>query len=242
MPNGSDRPPLKTTSLLAGTTLRRRKIGTRRHTRSLHGPLAARGTSKFSWCRRLLAGPAVRANNSDLSAARHTELAHDLPHMNFDGTFPHPSRGAMALFVSPRLRSSRTARCLAVRLRFLAASSKSFLAPLPPPMTQEGMVMQSIARRICAGSVCAGSFRTVILSSPPLARFWGAISSELVTLWADKIQSTTDAGSLNTFGRNGIEVAPISSALLRIACLVILYKTCRVPDQELAADGVSGPV
>src|SRR5215468_4890835 len=52
----------------------------------------------------------------------------------------------------------------------------------------------------------------------------------------------TDAGSLNTFGRNEIEVAPISSALLRIACLVILYKTCRVPDQELAADGVSGPV
>src|SRR5262245_6469211 len=166
MPNGSDRPPLKTTSIVAGTTLHRRKIGTRRHTRSLHGPLAARGTSKFSWCRRLLAGPAVRANNSELRAARHTELAHDLPHMNFDGTFPHPSRGAMALFVSPRLRSSRTARCLAVRLRFLAASSKSFLAPLPPPMTQEGMVMQSIPRRICAGSVCAGSFRTVILSSP----------------------------------------------------------------------------
>src|SRR5262245_20735677 len=45
------------------------------------------------------------------------------------------------------------------------------------------------------------------------------------TLWAEKIQSTTDAGSLNTFGRNEIEVAPISSALLRIACLVILYKT-----------------
>jgi hypothetical protein len=35
MPNGSDRPPLETISLLAGTTLRRRKIGTRRHTRSL---------------------------------------------------------------------------------------------------------------------------------------------------------------------------------------------------------------
>src|SRR5262249_19732741 len=58
------------------------------------------------------------------------------------------------------------------------------------------------------------------------------------TLWAEKIQSTTDAGSLNTFGRNEIEVAPISSALLGIACLVILYKTCRIPDQELAADGV----
>src|SRR5262249_39340565 len=39
-----------------------------------------------------------------------------------------------------------------------------------------------------------------------------------------KVQSTTDAGPLNTFGRNEIEVAPISSALLRIACLVILYK------------------
>src|SRR5215470_16867887 len=56
------------------------------------------------------------------------------------------------------------------------------------------------------------------------------------------IPSTTAVASLNTFGRNEIEVAPISSALLRIACLVILYKTCRVPDQELAADGVSGPV
>ena len=62
------------------------------------------------------------------------------------------------------------------------------------------------------------------------------------TLWAEKIQSTTDVASLNAFGRNEIEVAPISSALLRIACLVILYKTGRVPDQELAADGVSGPV
>ena len=40
---GSDRPPLKTTSLLAGTTLRRRKIGTRPHTRSLHGPLPPGG-------------------------------------------------------------------------------------------------------------------------------------------------------------------------------------------------------
>src|SRR5215468_9234344 len=54
------------------------------------------------------------------------------------------------------------------------------------------------------------------------------------TLWAEKIQSTTDAGSLNTFGRNEIEAALISSALLRIACLVILYKTSY---QELAADG-----
>ena len=60
------------------------------------------------------------------------------------------------------------------------------------------------------------------------------------TLWAEKIQSTTDAGLLNTFGRNEIEVAPISSVLLRIACLVILSKTCRVPDQELAADGILG--
>jgi hypothetical protein len=66
------------------------KFGTRRHTRSLHGPLAARGTSKFSWCRRLLVGPAVRANNSDPRAVLHAELAHDLPHMNFDGTFAHP--------------------------------------------------------------------------------------------------------------------------------------------------------
>jgi uncharacterized protein YjbJ (UPF0337 family) len=48
--------------------------------------------------------------------------------------------------------------------------------------------------------------------------------SSVQTLWAEKIQSTTDARSLNTFGQNEIEVAPISSALLRIACLVILYK------------------
>jgi hypothetical protein len=46
------------------------------------------------------------------------------------------------------------------------------------------------------------------------------------TLWAEKIPSTTDVASLNTFRRNEIEVAPISSALLRIACLAILYKTC----------------
>src|SRR5262249_30516379 len=45
------------------------------------------------------------------------------------------------------------------------------------------------------------------------------------TLWAEKIPSTTDVAPLNTFGRNEIEVAPISSALLRIPCLVILYKT-----------------
>src|SRR5262249_53294331 len=45
------------------------------------------------------------------------------------------------------------------------------------------------------------------------------------TVWAEKIQSITDAGSLNTFGRNEIEVAPISSAFHRIACLVILYET-----------------
>src|SRR6516225_1583010 len=46
------------------------------------------------------------------------------------------------------------------------------------------------------------------------------------------------------FRRNEIEVAPISSALLRIACLVILYKTCRsLPglrlNEHLAHDGES---
>jgi hypothetical protein len=40
-----------------------------------------------------------------------------------------------------------------------------------------------------------------------------------------KIPSTTDAGSLNTFGRNEIKVAPISSALLRIACLELVSKS-----------------
>src|SRR5215813_14214404 len=54
------------------------------------------------------------------------------------------------------------------------------------------------------------------------------------TLWAEKIQSTTDAESLNTFDRNEIEVAPISSALLRIACLVILYKTCHSEPTHVA--------
>ena len=38
------------------------------------------------------------------------------------------------------------------------------------------------------------------------------------------------------------KLRPISSALLRIARLVILYKTLPCSDQELAADGVSGPV
>src|SRR5262249_29259624 len=52
------------------------------------------------------------------------------------------------------------------------------------------------------------------------------------TLWAEKIRSTTDARSLNTLGRNEIEVAPISSALLSIACLVILYKTCSDQDSQ----------
>ena len=114
MPNGSDRPPLKTTSLLAGTTLRRRKIGTRRHTRSLHGPLPPGGTSKFSWCRRLLAEPAVRANNSDLRAVRHAELAHDLPNMKFDGTFTHrqPARNDLVrIAIAQKFEDRSLPRC-----------------------------------------------------------------------------------------------------------------------------------
>jgi len=51
------------------------------------------------------------------------------------------------------------------------------------------------------------------------------LSCRADSMGGKKIQSTTDAGSLNTFGRNEIEVALIPSALLRIACLVILYKT-----------------
>src|SRR5215471_15853714 len=51
------------------------------------------------------------------------------------------------------------------------------------------------------------------------------------TLWAERIQSTTDAGSLNTFGRNEIEVAPISSALLRIACLEPISKSFEEDDE-----------
>jgi hypothetical protein len=62
------------------------------------------------------------------------------------------------------------------------------------------------------------------MSSIMALALWGALSVAgartfvVQTLWAEKIQSTTDAGSLNTFGRNEVEVAPISSALLRIAC------------------------
>jgi hypothetical protein len=33
---------------------------------------------------------AVRANGSDLRAVHHSELAQDLPNMNFDGSFPDP--------------------------------------------------------------------------------------------------------------------------------------------------------
>src|SRR5262249_42316415 len=137
----------------------------------------------------------------------------------------------MALFVSPRLRSSRTALCLAVRPRFLTASSKSFLGPLPPPMTREGMVMQSLARRC-----------HLVLPPPARTLLGRHFLCARHSMGGQKIQSITEAGSLNTFGRDEIEVAPISSALLRIACLVILYKNWCVPDQELAADGVSGPV
>src|SRR6516162_4071114 len=72
-----------------------------------------------------------------------------------------------------------------------------------------------------------GSFRSVIL--PPARTLFGRyFLYARHSMAGQKIQSTTDAGSLNTFGRNEIEVAPISSALLRIACLVILYKTCGV--------------
>jgi hypothetical protein len=89
MPNGSDRPPLETTSLLAGTTLRRRKKNWHTATHQILPPCRP-GLQHSAGCRRRLAGPAVRANNSDLRAVRHAELAHDLPDMNFDRTFPHP--------------------------------------------------------------------------------------------------------------------------------------------------------
>src|SRR5215471_13817699 len=52
------------------------------------------------------------------------------------------------------------------------------------------------------------------------------------TLWVEKTQSTTDAGSLNTFGRNEMEISPISLALLRIACLVILYKKLAMQNSQ----------
>ena len=51
-----------------------------------------------------------------------------------------------------------------------------------------------------------------------------------------------DAEELREFSLRYLAGFANFTALLRIACLVILYKTCRVPDQELAADWVSGPV
>jgi hypothetical protein len=62
-----------------------------------------------------------------------------------------------------------------------------------------------------------------------------AVAFVVQTSMGEKNSVNTRYGSLNTFGRNEIEVAPISSALLRIACLVILYKTS-VPDHS---DGFS---
>src|SRR5262249_25946796 len=84
-----------------------------------------------------------------------------------------------------------------------------------------------------------GSFLGTVIMRPTGRTVLGAISSARHSMGRQKTQSTTDSGSLNTFGRNEIEVVPISSALLRIACLVILNKTGRVSDQELAADRVS---
>src|SRR5262249_4379606 len=77
-------------------------------------PPAARGTSRFSWCRRLLAGPAVRANNSDLRAVRHAELAHDLPNMKFDGTFTHrqPARNDLVrIAIAQKFEDRSLPRC-----------------------------------------------------------------------------------------------------------------------------------
>src|SRR5215831_9661173 len=84
-----------------------------------------------------------------------------------------------------------------------------------------------------------GSFLGTVIMRPTGRTVLGAISSARHSMGRQKTQSTTDSGSLNAFGRNEIEVVPISSALLRIACLVILNKTGRVSDQELAADRVS---
>ena len=80
-------------------------------------------------------------------------------------------------------------------------------------------------RRLLQNRICATSANQTVLvnatreiSSPP------AVVILSCGLCRRKKFSQQPAGSLNTFGRNEIEVAPISSALLRIACLVILYK------------------
>src|SRR5215831_2564696 len=76
----------QTTSLPAGTTLRRRKIGTRRHTRSLHGPLPPGGLQNSAGVAAFWLGrPFAQTTASCVRFVKH-----DLPHMNFDGTFPHP--------------------------------------------------------------------------------------------------------------------------------------------------------
>jgi hypothetical protein len=85
MPNGSDRPP----AYWREQRCVEKKLA--------HGdtpdpcmPPCRPGTSKFSDVAAGLAGPSIRANSSDLRAVRHAELAHDLPDMSFDRTFPHP--------------------------------------------------------------------------------------------------------------------------------------------------------
>ena len=56
------------------------------------------------------------------------------------------------------------------------------------------------------------------------------------TLWAENIPSTTDVASLNAFGRNEIEVC---AYFIGTSSHCVFSNTIQ---NELAADGVSGPV
>ena len=58
------------------------------HTRVPHDLIVEANPRLDVW-HLLQCGVLVRANNSDLRAVRHAELAHDLPNMKFDGSFTH---------------------------------------------------------------------------------------------------------------------------------------------------------
>src|SRR5262249_61363141 len=118
--------------------------------------------------------------------ARHTELAHDLPHMNFDGTFPHPAGAQWPC--SCRLDSGVRGPPAASLLDcdFWLRLPNLFFSAVAPAHDARGDG-DAIDRPTHLRWISLCRFvpnRHLVL--PPLARFWGAISSALVTLWPDK--------------------------------------------------------
>src|SRR5262245_37757841 len=61
--------------------------------------------------------------------------------------------------------------------------------------------------------VCIGPVSVSVTAAVP-------VSANIAAVAPIPIHAKRNLPTLNTFGRNEIEVAPISSALLRIACLV----------------------